>query len=731
MRRFWMLSLAALAAGAPGRPFAAPQPDSVPDLLVTARQRPEPAQRAPLAVRALGEERIAQLRPVQLSDLSAAAPNFSVEKVGGVDTVLIRGAGGGGRNIGFGARTAVYLDDVYIGQPNALNQSIADAERVEILRGPQGTLSGRNTVSGAVNIVSREPGREPGAAARAWIGNRASGGVFAAVDAPIDPNGIRARASVFAERRDGFTRNTFDGSRDLGSIDLTSMRVTIAAEPAPALRLDVSADYTRDDSQRDAFEADSNPVGAGVGDPFAPAPFEIRENTPRLRRYEQFGSSLRGRYTLSDGSVLTSISAYRVGESRRRSDNDYSPLDLLATDFADRFGQASEELRLASPSGRRLRYVAGLFYMDDVRRSRRIARFGSGTLAAGLPVPPGGAVPLQARLGARSTAAFLSFDYDFAPKWTASLGARLSHERRTLVFDLDGSQSGALRIATLTGFRDRQSDTRLTPAISLTYAPQAGVSLYGRYAEGFKGGGWNVDFLSTAQVNAPAGAGRTPFAFRPEDVRSVEGGIKAALFERRARVDLTAFSMWIDDYQVNKLIAYPGGVSVIQLTNASMAKSSGLEFSGDLRATDFLQLTLDAAVLRARFGAFPGGGVGGADATGNRLPFAPRFSFGIGAELTPGRPVGPGQASLYVDYRYRSFVYTGQENLATESIAGYGVVNARLSWRPDHGGLEFALWCRNLADRRYLTNRVRDFLGTRTLTRGDPRTYGAELSARF
>ncbi len=428
---------------------------------------------------------------------------------------------------------------------------------------------------------------------------------------------------------------------------------------------------------------------------------------------------------------MTWISAFRASQARRRSDNDYSPLDILATDYTDRFDQISQEVRLASGDAGRLRYVAGVFYLHETAHSTGFAEFGADTLKAGLPIVPGSVTPALARIGSTSAAGFANLDYRLTPRWTLSAGARLNHEDRNLLFDLDGSRSGPLRIATLNGFRDQAQESRPTPSVSLAYAPDKSFSLYARYAEGFKSGGWNVDFLNTSQTAPVLGSSHAPFAFKAETDRSYELGVKAVLWGGRARLDADAFVMDFRNYQTNKLITYPGGASVIQLTNAAGARSSGLELSADVRIASFLHLDLDLGTLDARFGAFPGGGAAGADASRNRLPFAPRFSARTGIDLIAPLDPRHGRLDLFISERHKSFLFTGQENLPAEAVPGSDVADARLAWRPPGGRYEIALWSRNLGDARYLTNRVQDFLGTQTVTYGDPRTWGVELTGRF
>jgi iron complex outermembrane receptor protein len=340
-------------------------------------------------------------------------------------------------------------------------------------------------------------------------------------------------------------------------------------------------------------------------------------------------------------------------------------------------------------------------------------------------------VPARSRIASRSSAAFADLDYRFAPRWTLNAGARLTVERRRLLFDLDGRRSGALGIATLAGVRDTGGETQVSPVLGLTYAAAPGIRLWARYSEAFKSGGWNVDFLNVAQATYRPGETHAPFDFGDEQVRAVEAGFKGDLAGGRAHLEATAFAMGFDGYQTNKFIAYPGGATVIQLVNASRARSLGLELSGEARPIPDLGLTAQASWIDARFGRFPGGGVGGADASDNRLPFAPRLTVALGGDLSADTPAVPGRATLSLQYRWRSWSYTGQENDPTEFLPGYGVVDARLGWRPRGGRFEVALWARNLTDARYLTNRVRDFLGTQTVSRGDPRTLGLEVSARL
>jgi iron complex outermembrane receptor protein len=664
-----------------------------------------------------------------LSDLAAAAPAFSIQRASNVDTVFIRGVGGGGRNIGFGGRAGVYLDGVYVGQPGALDQVLGDIERVEILRGPQGTLFGRNTVSGAVNIVTQAPSEALTGGVNLIAGNfdRIAGG--ARISGPLLDDRIAGKLSVYSERRDGYVRNLFDGSDDIGRIDVDSARAGLRIDATERLTLDLAADYTQDHSLRSNLEANSSTLGAGKVDPFAPAPFVVNENDKRIREESNYGASLTARYEL-DGHSLTSISAWRKVTTDRHTDNDYGPLSLLFTDFNDRFEQLSQELRIASSEDRPFRYVAGVFWLREDADTFRTATAGSDVVGR-FPVAPGAVSSNAADVVTESAAAFAHGDLDIGDALTLSAGMRYTHERRTLEFDLDGSRSGAFNIGTLHDFRDAETEDRVTPSFGARYRLMPDISVYASYAEGFKSGGWNIDFLNTQQLTFVPGRDATPFAFDTEKARSYEVGVKSEWLEHRLRVNAAVFSTDYRGFQTNQFIEFPGGRTVIALTNAAKAQTQGLEIDLEARIAADLRVLLNYAYIDAEFDSFRGGGVAGTDATGNRLPYAPRNAGAASIAYDVPLQLAAGRVSVSARYDYRSDSFSGQENTPEQRLAAYGLYGARIGWQRDDGRWGVALWGENLGNERYLSNRLRDFLGTQVQAQGMLRQYGVELTGAF
>ena len=231
-------------------------------VVVTAQKREQNLQDVPIAITAFSQDRLTELGAARLSDLSNRAPNFLIEKFANVETVFIRGVGGGGRSIGFGGRAGVYLDGVYTGQVGAIDQALADIQRVEILRGPQGTLFGRNSVSGAVSIVTSPPSPTFTASIDLKGGNYDERSLAATVSGPIVPDRVLAKLSVFREKRDGYITNLFDGSTRGGMIDTASVRGAVRLLLTDKLTIDIAADYSRDKSQIAPIESISSPTGA-------------------------------------------------------------------------------------------------------------------------------------------------------------------------------------------------------------------------------------------------------------------------------------------------------------------------------------------------------------------------------------------------------------------------------------------------------------------------------------
>jgi len=337
-----LISMIAVAAAAGSAQGAFAQTDETIDTIVlTAQKREQRLQDVPLSIAVIDADALERTRSRDLREAARFVPNVSIERQGAIDTVFVRGIGGGGRNIGFTTRAGVYVDGVYAGQFAAVNQDAVDIDRIEFLRGPQGHLFGRNTDSGAISIVTATPRHYLGGSVQASYGNKDLFELRATVNAPLSQD-IAIRLSASHRQRDGFTLNVPTGT-DLDNINRDSVRGRVRAELGE-LTLDLAADYSHDRTNKAIGEPISDTFGTGPSP--LPGAFDTPFNTDPLQRVRTGGGSATLGWTIRDGLTLTSITGYRGTNWLRRNDLDYVPLDFATMAYRDRFGHLSQEVRL-------------------------------------------------------------------------------------------------------------------------------------------------------------------------------------------------------------------------------------------------------------------------------------------------------------------------------------------------------------------------------------------------
>ncbi|MBA2919951.1 TonB-dependent receptor [Sphingomonas sp. MAH-20] len=703
--------LAAAAVAGSAQTAVADMGDALDTIVVTAQKREQSLHDVPLSIDVVDA---AALDRGEARDLRAAAtrvPNVSIQRQGAIDTVFVRGIGGGGRNIGFTTRAGVYVDGVYAGQFASVNQDALDIARIEFLRGPQGHLFGRNTDSGAISIVTEAPGHVFGGSLQAGYGNKDLFELRGTLNAPLSDQ-VAIRVSGSHRERDGFTLNVPTGT-DLDNINRDSARGRMRAEFGD-VTLDLAADYSHDRTNKAIGEALTDTFNTGPSP--LPGAFDTPYNVDPLQRIRTGGGSATIGWALGQGLSLTSITGYRGTSWHRRNDLDYVPLDLAMMDYRDRFAQTSQEVRLNFASDR-LNGVAGLYVFDETARTDRRVIAGSqvGLLPFGLA--PGLSAQVLAQVKTRSYAAFGAADWRFADTLTLNIGGRFTHDRLRLD-DYSSFGSPVFGLGRIEGFADRQSNDSFDPSVALSWAATPDLNLYARYAHGYKSGGWNVDFLSAAQF-----ADR--IRFTPERVNSAEAGLKFA--RPGLRLALAGYYTTIGDYQIDQFVDLGAGQVSLQLRNATKARSWGSEASLEARPVERLNLSLGVGYAHATFDRFPDGGGPGVDLDGNRLPYAPRLT--ASGELRYGIPLASDlKLDLSGDWTYRSASFSGPENLARQRIDARHLLGARAALVG--GRFEVAGWVRNLLDTRYVDNRIFDFFGTQAVERGEPRTYGVTLTLR-
>jgi iron complex outermembrane receptor protein len=734
------------------------------DIVVTARRRAETLQDVPIAITAYSAEQLENSGALDITDIAQTTPNVSLEVSRGTNSTLsafIRGVGQQDPVGGFEAGVGIYLDDVYLNRPQAAVLDIYDVERIEVLRGPQGTLYGRNTIGGAVKYVTRRLSDEPELRVRANLGTYEQADLIVGASAPVGDGTLRVGATGARLSRGGFGENLTTG-RDNYNRDIWAGRVSAEINNERNIFFRVSGDYTRDNS---------NPRGGhrlipalGTGAPVLNDVFDTRGGLNDIdQSVEAWGVSAFGEIQPTENITLRSITAYRQDDSSTPIDFDALPqvdLDVPAI-YENR--QLSQELQILYNRGP-INALLGAYYLDANSLTVFDVRL------------PGNATALTfGDVDTETFAIFGDLTFDVTEQLSVSLGGRYTWDERTSdilrqVYVGGGSPffGGKGTLALLQSDFEGSADFQeFTPRASVTYEINDDHTVYASYARGFKGGGFDPRGVSTACRNPTGGACNSQqlfdfMSFDPETVDSFELGYRASLFDRRLTFSLAAFHAEYKDVQV------PGSVGITLngaqtfigvTTNAGRARFQGIEFEGNaVLAQDFgtpgdrLGFSWSMGYINADYLEF-------IDARG--IDVADRREIQNTPELTASgtlnysTPVAGGNLNASTTLAYRSS--SQQFELRTPMLdqGGFALLDANLVWRSDDDRFTVGLHGRNLTDKRYIVsgyNFLRqnpdtgDFIllngqpglsstlgnqGTLTAFYGNPRTVFLSLGVNF
>jgi len=703
------------------------------EITVTAQKRAQSLQDVPISVQAITESTIRELGATILTDLEASAPSLQTGGVVGSSNqqMGIRGIVDYSRNTGVDARMGIYIDGVYQGRSYTSDQPLLGLERVEILRGPQGTLFGKNTVSGAISLVTKTPTEEFEGEVQAELGNFDYRKAAAYVSGGLSDS-MFGFLSFSYDESDGYYYNT-TLEQDTGSYDRWSTRGKLRFVPSDKLEIILAGDAAQSNSNTPLYVNATLP------------PYTSQQNFEAEDEVNFWGGALTVNYDLDSGYTLTSISAYREADYKTRYDDDITPFAIQSTEFDEDSDQFSQELRLVSPRNDRYDWVAGLYYFDSDMSTARRAIFGEdlfGLSPALAPLAPyasalQGAVTIPNTVNVDSWAAYIHGNYRFSDQWELTAGLRYTDESKDIDwrqqnFPADPATAAALQAATglpLTqspgvffgGINydpiiSSRSENDWSPTIGLNWFVGTDTMVFGKYASGFKSGGWNADFMTD---------GLASFEYEDESVDSWEFGIKSTMLDGTLRINATAFMMEFTDFQVFQFLDSSRGTTNLQLTNAGKATSQGVELEANWLPTDRLEFAFNVTALDATYDVFVNPDPNRPDFTGNNLPYAPDWKTYFSAQYL--QPLGEhGSLRFFADYSWVDDQYSDPSNAPS-----YSLIGARVSWIPASEQWELALWGRNLADEEY--NRVNNtnFLQFPRTIWGQPRTYGVSFTYFF
>lgn len=766
MRLLFTASALALAAGAPLVPVFAqetseatrqgPQLDTI---VVTSQRRETGVQDTSAAVTALAGDDLEKDRIVSFEDVAARATSVSFTALSPLDQEFnIRGI----TNTRLDSPSAdqsvgIFVDEIYIGRSGLFNFDMYDIERVEVIRGPQGVLLGRNVVGGAISIITAEPEFEFGGNLSASYGNYEDWAVRGHVTGPITDE-LAGRFSIYRRKHAGYAQDILH-NRDLEDLDSYQFRGQLLWDPAET---DFSArlifDYTNDESDgflsvaidgpgpgQGPWSAAREAVGAALG-----RELSIREGLPEHPRYkgdaadtpqtlerEAWGVTLHLNKGVGDFATLQSRTGYRHGEGFNLYDqtgigpnNGYTLTPFLfrfPVNEREEISQFTQEIRAVSEIGDSpFDWIVGAYFQKD-----DVSKFDKFWAEIPAPIPTlSGESHWDNESQNRSIAGFAQVGYRLSDMFRMVVGVRYSHDRKegTVIATAveGGDKFNPADVVALTPLAVTfvegdtftadygQSWSEMTPQATLEFTPSDDAFFYFSYAKGYKGGGFEDD---------PANPAAAQSGYDPETVRNLELGAKLDFLDRRARLNVALFHMRYQDLQVTQT---DDGCLCNITDNAADAKIMGVEAEMQFAASENLLLWGGATYLDTEYIEFIDSN--GLDNSGNFLQRTPKYQFNVGAEWTGDLGGWEDALVARINYSRQGKMFWAPDNNQIEDP--YGLLDMRVGITPPGSGFTISGYGKNLTNTTYRTNIIA-FFGDEVSRFAAPRTYGVEVSFDF
>jgi len=731
--------------GGSGAEQAAQGPE---EIVVTARQRKEKAQDVPIPLTVLGGAALAASGDVRMEDIQQRLPDMNVAFLNPrQNSIAVRGLGNNPANDGLEASTGIFLDGVYLGRPGMAILDFNDIDQIEYLRGPQGTLFGKNTTAGALNITTKLPSYTFGGSAEITLGNYNNQQYLATVTGPLVDNVLAARFSVYDHTRDGFVRNLATGgwNNDIGR---QGARLGFLLDANDDLSFRLTADYNKshespastfDDAPPNATLSSFYQTLTKAGFPVIPAPTNIYEtniNDLQTISAQQGGITLQGDWTLPGDYKLTSITGGRFWNFSPHNDADATNLPLLEAGVQDHDQQFSQELRVASPVGDSpIDYTAGLYYFWQGQKTNQYSTYSSDP-ATGLAFGPqflGKTQSVEARLRTHSYAAFAQGNWHIQDDLTLTVGLRNTLEQKTMALyrNLDHTVLNPL-VPNIDSTGVSPKNNNLSETVALAWQWQPNINLYASYAHGAKAGATNNSPPPSVPLD------KAPLIVYPEKADDVEIGAKTELFDRQLVLNIDAFYALVRNYQATSFYLDPSNPAEAGsiLTNVGAVRTRGAEVEATIRPLEGLTLNATGSYDNASYQSFRAGpcaveyglpGTATCDLTGRPVVGAPRWILGLNG--TYEFPITDDiQGYTIAEVNWRSAFYSVIDDSAYSKIGNYGLVNLKVGAKFYDQKLDVSFWTKNLGDRSYFqTLSISSTRGAYFGYPGDPLTFGATI----
>lgn len=742
------------------------------EVIVTANRRAQSLQSVPLAVTAFTGEAMEAQGIVDLKGLTERTPGFSMGSFNpGQPQLYIRGIGSNEDGAGGDQSVIVFIDEVYIGRAAGMETDLFDLERVEVLRGPQGTLFGKNVVGGAVSMITKKPDEESELVAEMTLGNFNAITLRGLASGELTDN-VFGKVSLSSQRRDGYFTSEVNNypeffpegvqGEDALEVNSDSLRTGLRFLPADDIEINLSASYSqidRNGSPNHLLPSSAGALSAGyLAESALIENYDNKVHTslyndPGFFKSDAWSATLRVDYDFSESVMFTSLSSFRsVGAensdiigTRESSAGLTTGLNALfasvlpeftnlvygSNDYTDDSDTITQEFRFTSVGDGSLEWVVGAFLMnEDTRREEFF------TLGLDLEVAPGviiAAVPRGTGSDdqtneTNSYAGFGQATYSFNDRFSLTLGTRYTWEDKA-----NGrvGVSDPFGVVGTFNLDSKENWENLSSKASLQFQATDEVFFYAGYSEGFKSGGYQ----GTA---ATALAASTPFS--PETATLYEVGAKTEWFNNRLRLNAALFSTDYKDLQILQLLVPvgapvgTGGVLVTQ--NASDATIEGFELEMSAYLTEALTISgsfshLDTGYENFRIPAgflAPGDGAA-ANRDGNELRNAPDIAWNLLARYDVRLDSGA-ELAFQIDYRHKDLAWQDPDNFEFAAVPEYDVGDLRIIYTPANSGLNVTGWVRNFTDEDYFIHNF-PTNNTGAATPAAPRTYGVTFGWRM
>ncbi|HGW3660436.1 TPA: TonB-dependent receptor [Pseudomonas aeruginosa] len=726
---------------------------------VTARRREEDSQKVPTPITVLGGETLEAQRISRVQDLQQVLPSVNVAYIHArQSSVAVRGIGNNPASDGLEGSAGIYLDNVYLGRPGMAVFDLLDIEQLELLRGPQGTLFGKNTTAGVLNISTRAPTFTTERTVEVSGGQDGYFQGRGTVSGPLGET-LAGRLSAYRTRDDGYIKNIHDDNY-LNGGERQGARGQLLFEPNEDFSLRWIADYNEEDSSNgsmvvygaaERFWQRAALVGASpLRDPQRR---KVNINGRQHVSVHQGGSSLEANWNLAGGYRLTSISAYRYWHFTPANDEQLNVSAISDTGVEVHDRQFSQEIRLASPTGGAFDYVVGAYAFRQNLGNKTFTSYGPLAdlylLGANLGALNDTYSKANGKIETDSFALFAQGTWHLTERLDFTAGLRGTYEEKNAKVErfspLGGAAVGGVGAAVRNGQLGAYDSGDLS---QYNFAPSALLSLsyqfsddllgYASLSHGEKSGGVNL-----AVGSAPS-AGADSLLVGPERANDAELGLKSTLFDRRLLLNANLFWTGIHGYQATTLYQAPGSTQLVQvLANAGSVRSRGLEFEATalpLRGltlnfngsyNDVTYLSFKDAPCPAEVSTRPGA-PSSCDLTGQRVVGASKWIANLNGEYQ-WRLDDRFQPYVSASYAYRSAAEGTLDNSDLSKIDGYALVNLAAGLRSDlgDGQLDTSVWLKNAFDKDYYLSAFASINGSYTASVGQPRTLGVSLRYDF